>query len=521
MKRKLKVAIVAAVMALTMIPAAAFATGDVCEGGNSCTHEAAIDGEHYATLEAAVKAVPANGTATITLLRDVIVTNADDSNRDDAYEREYNKGAIWVDNGKKITLDLAGYEVKFDVTKEKPLNVRVKNGSLTIKGPGTMYEAHGHEYLAPVIMYGSNDEGQKGQEYSKVIVGENVTLKGRSGLFINPNNLDGNGNNYGISAVVYGTLENTGNAFQDTPGYAFYVNGTIEKDNGSVNLIFDGATINAGKGDLGMYMAGYAETTIRNSTINADKEGQTGIELRAGKMTITDSVVTSGKGTVTCNPNGNGTTTENVAVAVIQHTTANPVELTISNSNISGSAALYQENIQNTGAVDKIKIDVQSGTFTGDIESQNVKNFITSGEFSKNVDATYVSDAVQAKATYTDNGNVSYLIGKPAIDNKLAAATSGTVTITQADQDVEFVTPAEGVTIVNKTDNIIVVVDGDKRVEVEKDSSYVTPAADPEEKPSTDKTPDTGDDSSMMLMVALMAMAAAAGATAFVRRRSN
>ena len=33
--------------------------------------------------------------------------------------------------------------------------------------------------------------------------------------------------------------------------------------------------------------------------------------------------------------------------------------------------------------------------------------------------------------------------------------------------------------------------------------------------------PDTGDDSSMMLMVALMAMAAAAGATAFVRRRSN
>ena len=33
--------------------------------------------------------------------------------------------------------------------------------------------------------------------------------------------------------------------------------------------------------------------------------------------------------------------------------------------------------------------------------------------------------------------------------------------------------------------------------------------------------PETGDDSSMMLMVALMAMAAAAGATAFVRRRSN
>ncbi|MEE0772433.1 MAG: hypothetical protein UIJ87_04550 [Anaerovoracaceae bacterium] len=38
---------------------------------------------------------------------------------------------------------------------------------------------------------------------------------------------------------------------------------------------------------------------------------------------------------------------------------------------------------------------------------------------------------------------------------------------------------------------------------------------------AADKTPATGDESGMMLPIALMAMAAAAGATAFVRRRSN
>lgn len=498
MKRKFKVAIVAAVMALTMIPAAAFATGDVCEGGNSCAHEAAIGDTHYATLAGAVALVQQDGMAEIVVLKDI--TESD---------------SVVIDLGKKITVDLNGNDIGFAQGE----SFRVKGGELSIEGTGEIYEIA--PYYSPVRVYGS--ETYTNENYSIVNIGPNVTSKGWAGLFIAHND---NSENYGIVANVRGTL----NSVKDTDGaggHALYVNGNIKSTNGSVKINLDGASLKTEKGN-GMYLAGYAITNINNSTIDSSSEGGTGIEIRAGELTINNSVIKGGPGKTEIAPNGNGSTTENVALAVVQHTTKLPVEVTVSNSVFSAGASLFEQNAQNNDAdaIAKIKINVQSGSFTGSVYSQNIEKFITSGEFSENVENKYVSDAVQAKATYTDDGNVSYLIGKPAIDNKLATATSGTVTITEAAQGVEFVAPAKGVTIANESGNEIVVVDGDKKVEVGDNSSYVTPAEQPEgDKPQGDKnadgSPDTGDESSMMLMVALMAMAAGAGATAFVRKRSN
>ncbi len=418
-----------------------------------------------------------------------------------------------IDDGDDLIIDLNGYTLSGTNTV-----IKITHGNVELTGEGEVKE--NSPYYAPVFLVGSanpNDEN-----HTTVTVGKDVTLTGWSGLFIDYIENNGSKVGYGIVADVYGTL----NSVEDTAGkggHALYVNGSLTATEGNIPTItLNGARLNTVAGN-GMYLAGFADTKIINSTITSSAPGNTGIEIRAGKLYIENSKIVGGNGEFTVQPNGNGSTTENVALAVVQHTTKLPVEVTVSNSVFSAGASLFEQNAQNNDAdaIAKIKINVQSGSFTGSVYSQNIEKFITSGEFSENVKNEYVSDAVQAKATYTDDGNVSYLIGKPAIDNKLATATSGTVTIKQAAQGVEFVTPAKGVTIANESGDKIVVVDGDKKVEVENDSSYVTPAADPEEKPSTDKTPDTGDESSMMLMVALMAMAAAAGATAFVRRRSN
>lgn len=424
-----------------------------------------------------------------------------------------------ISDGSTLIINLNG-----NTLSAKDTVIKITHGNVELTGEGEVKE--NSPYYAPVFLEGSANPNN--ENYTTVTVGKDVTLTGWSGLFIDYIEDNGSKVGYGIVADVYGTL----NSVKDTAGYgghALYVNGSLTATEGNIpKITLNGARLNTVAGN-GMYLAGYAITNINNSTIDSSSEGGTGIEIRAGELTINNSVIKGGTGETDITPNGNGSTTENVALAVVQHTTKLPVEVTVSNSVFSAGASLFEQNAQNNDAdaIAMIQINVQSGSFTGSVFSQNIEKFITSGEFSENVNNKYVSDAVQAKATYTDDGNVSYLIGKPAIDNKLATATSGTVTITEAAQGVEFVAPAKGVTIANESGNEIVVVDGDKKVEVGDNSSYVTPAEQPEgDKPQGDKnadgSPDTGDESSMMLMVALMAMAAAgAGATAFVRRRSN
>ena len=218
-------------------------------------------------------------------------------------------------------------------------------------GKGKVYEEQ--PYYSPVMLYGSAEDVA---DYSVVNVGKSVTLEGWSGLFIDQNNIN---DNYGIVANINGTL----NSVKDTTGeggHALYINGNIKATTGNVpQITLDGATLNTESGN-GMYLAGYAETFINNSTINSTADGNTGIELRAGKLEINNSNVIGGRGVTSIAPNGNGSTTGNVALAVVQHTTKLPTEVTVINSSFEGGAALFELNAQNNDAeaVAKVKIDI-------------------------------------------------------------------------------------------------------------------------------------------------------------------
>lgn len=388
---------------------------------------AEVNGQGFPTLQAAIDA--ANG-AEITLLADV---------KDCA--------RITLSQGETVNINLNDCDIGFVQNGY----FYIQHGTLNLTGNGEVYEQS--PYYGAVLMKGGAEDVSN---YSVVTVGENVTLRGWAGLFIDQN---GN-NNYGIVANVYGTLKSV----KDTSGaggHALYVNGTIKATEGNVpKITLDGATLNTEAGN-GIYLAGYTETSIRNSTITSSSEGSTGIEIRAGKLTITDSTVTGGSGEYEGGPNGNGSTSSNVALAVVQHTTKLPLEVTVNGGTFSGGAAFIQADEQNNGdeAIAKIKIDIQAGKFEGQVYSENVENFISGGTFSDTENITsenYLTDSVKLEnnevtplgptdeASVAQVGSTYYKSLSAAI---AAAKDGGTVTLLKDNETTDTIVVRENLTL--------------------------------------------------------------------------
>lgn len=185
-------------------------------------------------------------------------------------------------------------------------------------------------------------------------------------------------------------------------GNGITMNGLIAESAANI-LTMDGATINVT--GHGIYQAGCADTafTIGNSTIS----GATGIEVRAGVLNVTNSVI-SGSGEFNSEANAGGTTTDGAGIAVVQHTTNLPIKVTISGGEISGTYAFYQatKQSQNTAeSIAKITLSVTGGEFNGTVYSENKTGFITGGTFSSNPSA-YIAAGYEA----TENNNGTWTV---------------------------------------------------------------------------------------------------------------
>ena len=396
---------------------------------------AEVNGQGFPTLQAAIN--EANG-AKITLLADVT-----------GQER------VNIDDGETVTIDLNNHNVTFAANKQDVYNsFYVTHGTLNLLGTGRVSEQEDGEFYAPVLVEGATDD-QK--DYSVVNVGEGVTLQGWAGIMIDHNSAM---TAYGVVVNVDGTLCSVRDA-SDSGGHALYINGSIAATEGNIpQIILDGATLTTEQGN-GMYLAGYAETSIRNSTITSSSEGSTGIEIRAGKLTITDSTVTGGTGKFEAIPNGNGSTTANVALAVVQHTTKLPLEVTINSGEFTGGAALFQQNVQKNEdeAVATIKLDVRDGDFVGQVYSENVENFISGGTFSNTENFTsenYLTDSVKLENNKvtplgpTDEASVAQ-VGSTyykSLSAAIAAAGDGdTVTLLKDNATTDTIVVSENLTL--------------------------------------------------------------------------
>ena len=121
-------------------------------------------------------------------------------------------------------------------------------------------------------------------------------------------------------------------------------------------------------------------------TINGgDICGGTGLEVRAGEVTINGGKI-CGESVFTIVPNGNGATSTGCGVAVVQHTSKQPINLTINGGLISGNYAFYEANPQKNEAeaIAQVQVSLNGGSYVplyGDKEiiySEDLTKFVNS-----------------------------------------------------------------------------------------------------------------------------------------------
>lgn len=130
-----------------------------------------------------------------------------------------------------------------------------------------------------------------------------------------------------------------------------------------------------------------------------------------------------GSGEITTSANGNGTTVTNVAVAVSQHTTKKAIGLNITGGTYTGTAAVYQTNVQGTGS-EGVKVKITDGMFKGLINADTANAVaISGGTFDRAVPDDYCADGFIPK----NNGDGTYGVTlKPTVtETKKLTVTIG------------------------------------------------------------------------------------------------
>lgn len=279
-------------------------------------------GDHlYATLPAAFAAV-ADGE-TIKLLADITLTdrlfvNAGD---DPAYAGSGNRYATTSAN-KSITLDMNGKNIT------SSSNIALAGGSLNITNTGTADDTHGvisttTAGLAPIEVRGTGNLTAK----RTLTIGTGVTLSGAEyGLNIfGSNTADVNKIDVNVNGTVNGMLFVLGNLKNTANEININVTGTVDASgaNGTEEKVHTGIALN-----------GYADVTVSG---NAVVKGESGIEARAGSLTVNGGTITGTADSYNYEANGNGTTTKGAAIAVAQHGTALPIAVTLNGGTLVGT----------------------------------------------------------------------------------------------------------------------------------------------------------------------------------------
>ena len=314
---------------------------------------------------------------------------------------------LWIRNNEDVTINLNGYTIS---SENQTANVR--HGKLTVNGPGTIKEDT--PYFGALLIKGSTK--QSDTNYAVATINKNVTLEGWAPVFIDQLDSKNNaGKAYGITvnlngAVLNGKKDSTGDL-----GSGIYVNGTIKDTTNAPVINLDSTTVTS-EGQ-GMYLAGYATTTVNGGSVSGS---ETGIEIRAGKLTVNGATVNGNGIPTSVTPNGNGSTSVGAGIAVAQHTTKLPIDVTISGGTISGYTAFYESNPQNNAAEDlaKINIAVKGGEFkainggTNAVYSQNKTGFISGGYFTSKPAKEYIATGYYVVAS--DKAGYSCMISGTA-----------------------------------------------------------------------------------------------------------
>jgi len=278
-------------------------------------------------------------------------------------DKDYEE-AVTVPYGAKVTIDLGGHTLTAPAgqTALSVINsqVNVVNGTIRSKGSSAIRVGMPGATVTSSLVLGS-DVDIVTEEYVAVflaaradlITSANITVTGKWGC------IQGNGTEtyWNNSASIVG--------------------GTIKSDGTAI------------------YWPQVGSLSIKNGTIT----GSTGIEMRAGSLLMSGGTVSGTAAPTSVAPNGNGTTSDGVGIAIAQHTTMKPVAVNITGGKISGYSAVYQSNPEGNPpeAVGMVGMSLSGGTFeainggTVAVYAENTKGFITGGTYNTNLDESLVS----------------------------------------------------------------------------------------------------------------------------------
>lgn len=453
---------------LTKLEAAAgFFTEQVMPLEGEITYVAQIGDAKYESLTDAIKAATSNDV--ITLLDNVDLKTS--------YLKFYdntNKTAGTVTN---LTLDLGGHTLRGSrnpVVQSAGEGFVIKNG--VIENYGTSGTASG-----VTASRGS------------LTLGESLQVTGNIGAYVDPATnvctitIDGasvTGTTYGAAVEGPGTTKThigtanlivkSGSITGGTAGVAVW--GAQNASAGTTSVVVSGGTISGGTFGIAgngsskyvgstsiQIIGGTVQTTTPDSPTTGIYHpqkgtlavsggaisGMTGIEIRAGELTVSGGRIAGGNGTPSFVANGNGTTANNVGIAVAQHTTKEDISVTINNdtAQISGGYALAEVDPQNNDPTN-VTVKVEGGTFTGSVasvSSENYTDFITGGIY--NTDPKDYVSSDSNFISYTNTGATVYALGG-SIDTVLKSAVAGdTVTVFKGTE----ISVPDHVTIKNET----------------------------------------------------------------------
>ncbi|MBE6287668.1 MAG: hypothetical protein E7099_05710 [Mediterranea massiliensis] len=263
----------------------------------------------------------------------------------------------WIIND-TVTIDLNGYKIipaeTFTATNNA-LIVVANGAKLIIKDSSNngngMIDANNNDQIYAAITLTSNTNYDE-NKVAELIV-EGGTLKGYYYA------IAGNGNRHNTKVTINGgTLQ----------GYADDATAIYHPQNGTL-IVNDGIITG----------------------------GNSAIEMRAGTLIVNNGTLTAKVTPENSEPNGSGTTIAGAAVAVSQHSTDLDLNVTIKGGIFNGCAALYEKDVQNETATEKIKISVTGGTLDGKIYSENCSKFISGGTFTDASVFDYLSEEASIK----------------------------------------------------------------------------------------------------------------------------
>ena len=318
------------------------------------TNVAKIGETEYATLEEAINVFDSEKDSEIKLIGNVT-----------------SSGMMIIT--KDVTINLNSYNIS------APTKVfEVQRGNFTVTGTGIIEETQPQN--AVIRVKGSINANDL--KHTVVNLGSGVTLRGYTGVLVTYVS-SANQYAYGVEVNTSANIISVNSVINGTVGSAININGTIQHlDNGPVININGGNYTSKG---TGLYLAGYAETTINNLTLTAN---ELGVGIKAGKLVINNANIT------------------------VTGDDLRPVDGWSNGINPSGAAIQIESNpkttTDNSGYAGNIDITINNGKFIsnngvtvyeyyGDAnETTTVKNFVVKG-------GTFISDLQKGIFDITPN----------------------------------------------------------------------------------------------------------------------